>query len=312
MNADVAIIILNWNNPFLTQNAVRTIAFPKHIRGKILIVDNGSVDNSVAILSKLKNCDLLVLEKNYGFAKGNNIAYEYIREKYNPEYILLLNNDVEVDGNFISELFKHKNIAEILTPKIFYYNSKTIWSCGGIINKMKMRAENIGEGRKENDLNKINVGECDFATGCALWIKASILSSINLFDENLFCYYEDVDFSLRAKSFGYKIKYVPSAIVYHFSGASSGDNRDSKKKSFMADLLNIRNRIIITNKYYRERYLFLGYSVILTTVMRYLYGKIKQGNLLLRMLWLGLKDNKLILAEYSTDKIYKMINAKKY
>ncbi|MDQ7799271.1 MAG: glycosyltransferase, partial [Candidatus Edwardsbacteria bacterium] len=130
---NVAIIILNWNNSELTLKAAKSIIWQNNIVTKVIIADNGSTDCSYDQLKLLPKIDLLKFNCNYGFAGGNNRAVKYAMSRYNPEYVLLLNNDAELEGNALNILFDNCEKADILSPKIYYGDRKTLWSCGGKI-----------------------------------------------------------------------------------------------------------------------------------------------------------------------------------
>ncbi|GAI89148.1 unnamed protein product, partial [marine sediment metagenome] len=104
MNPLVYIIILNWNGKDLTMDCLKSLAKVQYDNYKILVVDNGSNDNSVDVIKKeYPNVEILQLDKNIGYAAGNNAGFEFIKIK-NPDYIIFLNNDTIVDKKFIEPL----------------------------------------------------------------------------------------------------------------------------------------------------------------------------------------------------------------
>ena len=134
-----AVILINWNGAADTIDCLESL---DRAEGEFFVVvaDNGSTDNSVEVLAplceNLKNhpIHLLKLDKNYGFAGGNNRAVKFAM-KYNPESIMLLNNDTVVDSQFLLRLldFSQKNVEyRVLSPCInYYYDKSLVWSCGG-------------------------------------------------------------------------------------------------------------------------------------------------------------------------------------
>ncbi|MDQ7799270.1 MAG: glycosyltransferase family 2 protein, partial [Candidatus Edwardsbacteria bacterium] len=163
-------------------------------------------------------------------------------------------------------------------------------------------AWNNGEGeidRKQYEKSK-NIA---FASGCALWISKKVIEDIGLFDESYFCYYEDVDFSMRARRNGFSISYIPEAVVYHKSGVSSGGNKKAMYRSALADLLTLRNRIIFTNKYVRNRIIVTYSSLFVSFLLRILRKKTKRARLILKFMWFGLKGNGKLIREYPITSI---------
>ena len=104
MNPLVYIIILNWNGKDLTLDCLKSLSKIQYDNFKILVIDNGSTDDSVKIVKqKSPNVEILQIDKNIGYAAGNNAGFNYIKNK-NPDYLIFLNNDTTVDPNFIEPL----------------------------------------------------------------------------------------------------------------------------------------------------------------------------------------------------------------
>jgi GT2 family glycosyltransferase len=138
MNPLVYIVILNWNGSGLTIDCLKSLAKVQYDNYKILVVDNGSSDDSVnIIINEYPDVEILQLESNIGYAAGNNAGFEFIKNK-NPKYIIFLNNDTIVDEYFIEPLVKplqkNSQIGQTV-PKIYYANKKDrIWYAGGKVN----------------------------------------------------------------------------------------------------------------------------------------------------------------------------------
>ncbi|MGC1401703.1 MAG: glycosyltransferase, partial [Thermodesulfobacteriota bacterium] len=114
---DLAVIILNWNKPELTRKAVDAVKIPSSLDGQIIVADNGSSDDSVEMLKGVPGIDLLSLKQNYGFAQGYNLAVSYAQERYQARYLLLLNNDAQLEEKAIENLYSQRERADILSPK---------------------------------------------------------------------------------------------------------------------------------------------------------------------------------------------------
>ncbi len=218
-NPSVAVILVNYNNETDTIAAVgslKKITYPNH---KIFIVDNGSAEKSVSKLRPLAggNIELIETGKNLGFSGGNNAAIKKALSE-NFDYVLLLNNDTEVEPDFLDKLVA---VAEsdakigVAGPKIhFFSDRKRIWFGGGAFSWFG-GGKHLHFDEIETAIAKQKPEETGYMTGCAFLIKAKVIKEIGLLCEDFFLYYEDTDWSLLARKAGYKIMYVPAAKIYH-------------------------------------------------------------------------------------------------
>ncbi|MDD5589879.1 MAG: glycosyltransferase family 2 protein [Candidatus Portnoybacteria bacterium] len=216
----VFIIVLNWNGKADTIECVESLKNIDYPDYKIVIVDNGSTDDSVNTLPKKyfqDNIAFIATKKNLGFSGGNNIGINYAL-KNGADYILLLNNDTTVEPDFLSELVKAGEADEktgILGPKIMFYSEKElIWSAGGKISKNFSCGELVGY--KEKDQGQFDEKkEVDYISGTCLLIKKEVVEKIGPMSEDYFLYYEDTDWNLRARRAGFKRVFVPQSKIYH-------------------------------------------------------------------------------------------------
>ena len=204
---------------------------------------------------------LIKNEKNHGFAEGNNIAIRHVLGVSNPDYILLLNNDVVTDKDFLNNLVdsaeKEESIG-ITGPKIYYYSygSKTdiINFTGADI--ILWRGSEIRYGSNQPDGEEWNHARTvDKLEGSCMLIKRRVFEKIGLLDAKYFAYWEDTDFCMRAKKNGFRSIYVPDSKVWH-KGSSS-----SKRKSGVYEYYMTRNMFwfIRKNATPYEFFLFLMY-----------------------------------------------------
>jgi len=219
------IIILNWNGKDLMLDCLKSLSKVNYDNYKVLVVDNGSTDDSVKVIKqKFPNADTLQLDKNIGYAAGNNAGFEYIKNK-NPEYVIFLNNDTIVNLNFIEPLIKSliENYEIYQTvPKIFYTDEPNkIWYAGGKVNKWLGLVYH--EGIRKNDSESFNISKIsDYATGCCFCMRSKDFEGIGGFDTSFPMYGEDVDLSLRIINNGKQIFYVPNSTIWHKVSASVG------------------------------------------------------------------------------------------
>jgi GT2 family glycosyltransferase len=264
----VFIIILNWNQPKLTLECLESIQKlkTKSCELKVIVVDNGSTDNSVEELNKFVKGDsrFLVLEvdENLGFTGGNNIGMHHALEN-GADYVVLLNNDTVVDANLIEGLLKtcrDNPTAGAVSPKIYFAKGyefhvhrydkselgKVIWYAGGNMDWNNVYGSNHGV--DEVDKGQFDkVDTTDFATGCCVIFPANVLQKVGLLDEKYYLYMEDVDLSERIKQSGYEVLYSSHGHLWHKVSQSSAIG------GFLNDYFTTRNRLLFGMSYARFR-----------------------------------------------------------
>jgi len=229
----VSIITLNWNGLAHTIECLESLKKITYANYEVIVVDNGSEGDDVTALKGRYGDYIHIIEndRNYGFAKGNNIGIKYASENFDPQYFLLLNNDTIVDPEFLTELTRvaesDERIGSCQSKILSLKDPETIDGVGiAIFRRPAMRITayptlfldghpfQIGYGeRDEGQYNQT----CEIfgAVACSALYKREMVEQIGLFDEDFFAYYEDVDFAWRARLFGWKCLYIPTSIVYH-------------------------------------------------------------------------------------------------
>ncbi len=274
----IAIIVLNWKQPKLTVETIISLLKINHssFTYEIVLVDNGSPDDSLKIFNKkYKNNKLIKIlntKSNLGYI-GNNFGIKYALDN-NFDFIVLLNNDVLVDPNFLEELLKESNHYDILGPKIYFapgfefhkdrYQKKdlgkVIWSLGGQMDWNNIYGSNISIDKVDRgQFDKINEN-IDFISGCCLMASRGVFETIGLLDKNYFMYLEDVDFCQRAKKSNLKLACIPKSIIWHVNSGSSKSGGD------LHDYFITRNRIYFAYKYASLRTKFAIFRESLKTL----------------------------------------------
>jgi len=227
----VYIIVLNWNGKNILSDCLNSLMSVKYDNYKVLLVDNGSSDGSVDyVKNEYPDVELLVLEKNYGYAGGNNLGFDYAKGK-KAKFVIFLNNDTIVDENFVEPLlvpFNDPNVGQTV-PKIYYADEKEkIWYAGGRVN---LWTGNIfHEGIREYNNGRFDQSKItDYATGCCFCVKMNDFEKLNGFDESFSMYGEDVDLSIRVKQSGRKIVIAPKSHIWHKVSSSIGGEFSFKK-----------------------------------------------------------------------------------
>lgn len=241
----VSIIIVNWNGRRYLNECLTSVFHQTYPNYDVILVDNGSTDGSVEFVRK--NCPkvkTIKLDRNYGFARGNNVGIEEALKDKNVKSIVSLNNDTKVDKNWLSELVKVAESNEkigMCVPKILKMdNPAIIDSTGGILKlglKLGFIVTNRGcgevdKGQYDEKLDIMGIG------GASGLYKREMLEEIGLFDESFFTYCEETELSWRANKKGWKARYVPASVVYH---KGSGTSKKSKELEREMGFLWMRN-----------------------------------------------------------------------
>ena len=231
-----AIIVLNWNGPDDTLACLESLTKAEgHFC--VYVVDNGSSDDSLTRIGAWieghgeMDVRLVPLDRNYGFARGNNMGIAVARQD-NPDSYLLLNNDTEVRPDFLVRLqafSKRSPQYRILTPKInYFYDKQKIWNCGGKLSFGFRKYHYAGQSNsavRETDYIPIS-----FVTGCALFFYPELLDEQGrLLTERFFFGEEDFELSLRMKEKNVAMACVLDSLIYHKVGATVGKTQGVSK-----------------------------------------------------------------------------------
>lgn len=220
----VFIVILNYNGGNFVKKTVLDVLGTDYPNFQIVLVDNHSEDGSFEMLRRdFPNLPLIRNSANLGFASGNNIGIKYSLER-GADFVLLLNYDVRTENNFLRELMvfvqKDEKIG-LASPLIFKENSQ-VWFSGGKIDWWRMKALH------ETTLKKRDYFNSDYLSGCALLVRAVVFEKVGLLDEDYFLYWEDADFSVRAKKAGFKLLLCPQSLIVHLEKSNQKENLKTK------------------------------------------------------------------------------------
>ena len=178
-----------------------------------------------------------------GFSQGNNIGIRYALEKF-ADYVFILNNDTTIKKTTLSALINAMNnfsSAGIVSPLIFTADNANVWFAGGLIHWQKMKTEHLYSIESEMPYST------EYISGCSMFVKKDVFKKIGLFDERFFLYYEDTDFSFRAKKAGFELLMVPSAHIKHLEQS----NIQNKLKTYwlvLSGLIFFRTHSSFLNK----------------------------------------------------------------
>jgi len=260
----IGVIILNWKQSKLTIQTINSFLKikTKNFAYHLYLVNNNSPDESYKILKrKYKNNQFISIinsGSNLGYAGGNNFGIK-IALKNNCDYILIANNDLLFDQDFLVNLYQELNHPKIglVGPKIYFakghefhknrYQSselgKIIWSAGGQMDWNNILGSNIGVDEYDQGQYDKSNDKIDFISGACFLVKSGTLRQVGLFEEKYFMYLEDVDLCQRIIQDGFHLKYVPNSIIWHINAGSSSSG------SHLHDYFITRNRLIFGFKY---------------------------------------------------------------
>jgi GT2 family glycosyltransferase len=241
MKEKVTVVIPNYNGQDYIETCLNSVRNQTYENYKVLIIDNNSQDGSCDIIrDKFKEFELVVNDKNEGFCKAVNQGIKMS----DTEFVLLLNNDTELDRyfleNIVQEMEKSDKIFSVSSKMINYYDREIMDDAGDgytIIGWQYQR----GIGQSVNDYN--SRAEVFTACGGAALYRMSVFDEIGLFDEMHFAYMEDIDIGYRARIYGYKNFYCPKAKVYHIGSATTGSKYNDFKVRMAA-----RNNLYVIYK----------------------------------------------------------------
>ena len=186
---------------------------------RIIIVDNCSTDGTVEYVKK-EHKDVILIENtsNEGFSKAVNSGILSSTNANISDIILLLNNDIELEPDFIKKgvnTFKEVSDADFIAVKMMnYFKRDVIDDTGDFIRRSGGTPMARGHGEKDNG----QYDEAGFVFGAcagAAFYKSKLFKDVGVFDEDFFAYLEDVDLSFRLQIYGYKCYYNPKIICYH-------------------------------------------------------------------------------------------------
>jgi GT2 family glycosyltransferase len=260
LSSTVAYVIVAWNNKVILGNCIESICQQDYeSRKRILLVDNASSDGTTDyVLKNYPNVEILAQNKNYGFARGNNIGIARALEDKRIKYIVLLNTDARLDANWtrvlIASARQHPLAATLQSITLDYYDPGTIDSTHIYISRYGQGTQ--GSWREPMpygyDVAPQKVFGCNAA---AMLVTRAFIEAqpfTDFFDETMFMYLEDVDVAARATVMGWDNYVVPGTRAFHMGSISS-----SKKDPSFSLYMTFRNNTGLLIKNLPSRTLWL-------------------------------------------------------
>lgn len=244
----VAIVILNWNGRAYLQKFLPSVLASAHSNCEIIVADNASTDDSVAFVKQqYPAVRIILLAENFGFAKGYNEAFKQVK----ADYFVLLNSDVAVAPGWIEpviQLMESDNMIAACQPKILMENNPDVFeyagAAGGWIDCLgyPFARGRIFDTCEEDKGQYNNAARVFWASGAAMFVRATAYRACNGLDEYFFAHMEEIDLCWRMQLAGYSIMVCPQSVVYHVGGGTLP--KGNGRKVF----LNFRNNLIMLTR----------------------------------------------------------------
>lgn len=266
-----SVIVPSWNGKKLLEICLPSLIRQTFKDFEVIVVDNGSVDGSVEyVKDNFPKFRLIELSQNLGFAPAVNIGIN----KAKGEYLILINNDTEVDTRCVEYLIRaageKKEVGMVGAKMLNFYKRDIVDSAGDYLDSVG-HASNIGLGERDGEKFQKS-GYVFLVTGGGSLFKREMLDKVGLFDDSYFAYFEDIDLCMRAQLLGFKAWFEAKAIIYHIHKATSSKNRQ------FLEYLQFRNMMITIIKDFPTKLLlknlnFIKIILVNINTIRYLAFK---------------------------------------
>lgn len=239
---EVSVIILNWNQHPYTVDCVNSV-LKQEGDFEVIVVDNGSTDESVEIFKKEfgKNERVKIIEagKNLGYAGGNNLAVKHAK----GEFIVILNNDTTVEKDWLKELLepmkRDSNIGAISSLEIRNGKRVDLDLYKNYDLRMNVPFQYGVKVKKEKPLKDVELIDTNGVRGCSFIYRKELANPP--FDDDYFIYGEDTKLSFILKIQGHTLKLATKSVVNHFHNVTQKTNKEFRKRAIY---LNERNMLL--------------------------------------------------------------------
>lgn len=279
----IGLVTVLYQSDNVLRGFIQSLSLQAFNNFQVYFIDNSVNDCSTKLLFDILkeypkvSFKYLPQQSNIGVAAGNNVGIVAALQD-GCDYILLLNNDIEIEQENLLEniLFKAEKANEqIIVPKILYYDSRKIWMAGGYMDNC--RALGVHEGMNENDNGKFDKEKyISYAPTCFMLLSKNVIEKTGLMDEQYFAYYDDTDFVVRALKKGFSMLYMPSLVILHKVSSSAGVN-----SPFYVYYSN-RNKIYFIRKHYKyfQKISLIAYSLFSRCIFWLQFDKTRRQKLI--------------------------------
>ncbi len=225
----VSIVILNYNGKDYIENCLSSVLAAKYSNFEVILVDNASTDDSIAIAQNMFGKDprinIVKNKRNFGFSGGNNIGFE----KCKGEYVAFLNNDTIVDSNWLSYLvdaLENDETIGLAQSMILMIDGERIQTAGWLFSDYLVLKHAIAENKK-GSLSFQPVFEVPVASGASMIVRRDLISKIGLFDSTIPFFYDDTLLSFKVWLANKRVVTISNSKIRHLQGATKTWNIQS-------------------------------------------------------------------------------------
>ena len=266
----VAVVVLNWNQEHYTVPCVESLLAQRNADVDIILVDNGSADESGARLhARFPELAYVQTGDNIGYAGGNNAGIACALER-GAEAVLVINNDTVADewcvSRLVDALEQHPEVAAVSALITRFDDPSRVWFAGGSISVERVMCTH-DDYNASVDLVVSRLADpeavqlCTFLCGCCMMIRADVLREVGLFKADYFIYVEDTELSYRLGLAGWKLGWVPMARLAHKVPALDVQEtprqiylRDRNRRRMARSHLSVLQRLVFAGWFWPTRF----------------------------------------------------------
>ncbi len=255
----VGIVAVNYNSAAFIGEFIDSISRVEYANAHHIIEDAASHDGSAdEIARRCSQAHLIRCRENVGIARGNNLGADFCRQR-GFDYTLFVNNDTTHEPDFLRVLVDAADRRTMTVPRILYaHDHRLISTHAGDFDWNLGLFRNTYHGKPDGPATQSR-RELQTASFCCLLAPTAVFDEVGPLDERFFMYYEETDFLRRALERGFRLLYVPEAVVYHRESASSGGGSMTPFKHYYAT----RNRLYLVRKHARSRLRYTLFTLYL-------------------------------------------------
>ena len=271
----VLITLVNYNSTELLLKCLHSIE-SHEIQSEyhVLVVDNNSKDAAVEVVrERFPEITIIANSTNYGYA----IAVNQAIQRYESDFILLLNPDIEVKPGAIDQLVKFMETTsdvgivggKLLNPDgSLQYSCRTYFTLPVILHRRTFLKKLFPNSRavREHlmlDWDHDSIRDVDWVLGACMMIRRSALKDVGLMDERFFLYFEDVDWCYRMKKSGWRVCYLPDAHMMHHHRRESAQGFNRTFFYLLLSMVHFYDKWGQILHFFKKYRLFLSFLILL-------------------------------------------------
>ena len=318
----VAILILNHNGKQLLSSYLKSVVAHKE-DAEIWVVDNGSTDYSIDFIkNNFPGVKTLILDQNYGYAKGYNLAIS----KIDADLYCLLNNDVQISSPWVTpmkELFLEQQSLGFAQPKIVSLQDESVFDYAGaaggyldILGFPYCRGRYLNYCEKDQGQYD-NLQDVTWVSGAAFWVRKTTFNQLGGFDEGFFMHFEEIDLCLRGKAEGWSAMCNGTVNIAHLGGGTLATSHPKKlyyniRNSLWSYTKNIRLVPLFFIILFRLGFDFLlGIFFFITFRFSHVWAIVKAHNSFFRIFKQACKHKKITISPFRMQSVFlKLLTAR--